>query len=435
MPPAVAESSEDLPDEIPLSDLSDSLSEIPLGSEADGVAPAQDADGVLDEIPLSPMDEVEPTTAHGSLDDCCPPEGNANPLAGEVAVPDSALEATRPVERSISSRRGRKDHCMLQALEEAHKALARDDMCAVAAASSVDASPSALVLLRASDSKTTIKSAIAATNLQRHCRADLLPSVLAGFATASPLETALVAAGNVAKAPGQDHDEEVRRIGAHMLWQEVMPFASKRFLSDTLSVDERKLDRTMPRLASALLLSDRAHRRNFERLVVDSLCRAQLVLYCDFAAYDETPLPTQMRNDQMTLQMGSSAPSQSTDALANISDTLAAFTRCPEIRMATRSSSQKVVQTLQVGGMVVKVDGVFFLLKVATLNSLVVVERTTAETLKQVQLQLSGVSRAAQCFQQQVRASCTDGYAANSVCERSIAVDRGGDDFFIAHLV
>ena len=107
------------------------------------------------------------------------------------------------------------------------------------------------------------------------------------------------------------------------------------------------------------------------------------------------------------------------------SSQLASFAHVPELRVSTNAAPQKILQHMQRGGMLVEVNGRLLMICISTLSNLTVIERGTAETLKECQLRLSGATRASATFRQQIRLVCTDGCAANILCEKHVAAARG----------
>ena len=143
------------------------------------------------------------------------------------------------------------------------------------------------------------------------------------------------------------------------------------------------------------------------------------MLYVGFATYDETPLVVQLRGEQLGLSMAPAAPVLQE---ARQGGQLASFAHVPELRVSTKAAPQKILQHRD--GMLVEVNGRLLMICISTLSNLTVTERSTAETLKECQLRLSGATRASATFRQRIRLVCTDGCAANILCEKHVAAAR-----------
>ena len=103
---------------------------------------------------------------------------------------------------------------------------------------------------------------------------------------------------------------------------------------------------------------------------------------------------------------------------------LGSFAHVLELRVSTNAAPQKILQHMQRGGMPVEVNGRLLMICTSTLSNLTVIERSTAETVKECQLRLLRTTRASATFRQQIRLVCTDGCAANILCEKHVAAAR-----------
>ena len=175
-------------------------------------------------------------------------------------------------------------------------------------------------------------------------------------------------------------------------------------------------------MASAVVGVERSQRRSLEAIVTHCIPRDKCLLYVDFATYDETPLVVQLRGEQSGLSMAPAAPVLQE---ARQGGQLASFAHVPELRVSTNAAPQKILQHVHRGGMLVEVNARLLIICISTLSNLTVIERGTAETLKECQLRLSGATRASATFRQRIRLVCTDGCAANILCEKHVAAARG----------
>ena len=186
-----------------------------------------------------------------------------------------------------------------------------------------------------------------------------------------------------------------------------------------LDVAARKLDKALPMLALAVIGVERSQRRSLEAIVTHCIPRDKCLLYVDIETYDETHLVVQLRGEQFGLSMAPAAPVLRE---ARQGGQLASFAHVPELRVSTNAAPQKNLQHMQRGGLLVEVNGRLLMICISTLT---VIERGTAETLKECQLCLSGATRASATFQQHIRLVCTDGCAGNILCKEA---RRGGEE-------
>lgn len=66
----------------------------------------------------------------------------------------------------------------------------------------------------------------------------------------------------------------------------------------------------MPRLAAAVLAFERMQRRAVEAALIRAVPASGRVLYLESVAYDETPLPVQLRNEQLQVRLAATAPAE-----------------------------------------------------------------------------------------------------------------------------
>lgn len=411
-------SSDDLPDELPLSESLPSPSGI-VGE------PTCENESLPDELPLSEAGDGECATQRREAENS--PLPDQLPLSDTdsdafAEPPQGAPRAQPPVqERSLWNRKGRKDPLMLQALAAAEVAMQQSESSAALCAHEgpVSGPPS-----RAPSSKPDLQALVAATRVSAACTTDLLPKCVGGFNLESPLPAALASARLVARLDARALDTEARAIADHFLQDTTMPLASKRIVCDLVSVEDRKLDRVVPRLAAVLLNFERMHRRELESAISFGVPASGKMLFLEVVSYDETPLPVQLRNDQLAFQDKPSVQEEGSQSVAG-AERMASFSRAPTLKLTTKTSPQKILQHTQAAGYLLRIDGRFVLLRVQTLNNLTVMESGTAEVLKSCQQRLSASTRATKSFVQHTRGVCTDGGSANLACERALSGARG----------
>lgn len=408
-----------VPDELPIDD------ELPVSPEPsmgfnldamDDVAPES-----LPVSPEAPSHGDEPSLA-GDGDGSRPMEaGSSCGGSADSDVQDAVWLGASPsiAERSLRSRRGRKDPVLLEALAEAEAKVVALDTRKGALPLRPASSPGALA------SAPSGKDAVRGTQLPPEALANLVPMPFAGFALPSALERPLWLARELSRSGKEALDPEAMKIGEYFLMQAVAALSSKRIVSDTLGLDERKIDRVRIRLASAVLHADRAQRRALEDAIVRRVPADGCHLYVDFAAYDETPLPVQLRDGEFALRRAAKSHTSGDARMPQQDPRMANFIGGAPLRLTTSATSQKVLQHMQIGGMLLELGGRFVMLKVPTVGGLAVMERGTTAVLATCQQALSTATRAANAFKQQVRASCTDAGSSNLTCERMVTSSRG----------
>lgn len=422
----MAGSSEESLDELPLGDLPPGASDGAGGEAAD----ASSDGGSLDELPISC--ESEPELDLGDVESGTPDELPLSIVgAEEESAPGGFAGTTSPEapaqETSLRSRRGPKDRLLLQALAEADALVeslgAQRRPTEEMAVNSRGSQFGALVAQSSSP-------AVSAASVPPEKLESLLPPVIGGFKVESAVETALGIACQLAVQADANHDPDVLAIGKFFLDQEVMPLMSKRLVCERLSVDDRKLERVVPRLAAAMLRLQEGRRRAVEMGVVSATSLGSRVLFVDCVAYDETPLPVQLRNEQVSLSATDATaptPSGSVVDTAPPDDRLASFGSIPALKLSTNAHDQKVLQLIQTGGLLLSIKDSFILLKIRSLNGLAIMESGSANSLQGALQQLGSATRAANGFQHQVRVACTDGGSANLPSEKAIVAARGPD--------
>lgn len=270
--------------------------------------------------------------------------------------------------------------------------------------------------------------------LLQQCRPDVsqshtwVPRLFQGYCLPSPLPRALDACSQLSRRKGQRTDEDIHTAVDILLGPAPLEMATKKLRASTLGIPPAKLDNLMPMLGSAVVVMDKAARAEWEKAVVGAVPSRGLVLYLDFCAYDETPLTV------ITRGRGNAAPSRE-GQLVLIPDARDTSPQQPLFDLGPSSAlapllhsskgPQKILQTVQAGGMLVKVGDVFISFFCSAVPPLQALSAGTAVCLKEAQVRGSSASRAASLFSQATRVVCTDRYAANTMAEKSLSDDRG----------
>lgn len=260
-------------------------------------------------------------------------------------------------------------------------------------------------------------------------RGSLVKRPLEGYPQISPMAACLDACAQLSKLEGERKDEGVLQASQVLLATGPLQLASKRFRAESMGIPERKLEAVVFMLAGAVILMDRSGRATLEKTIASHLPKADLLMYVDFCAYDETPLLIGMRGDFVaapspTARLPQLALSETPEQQALVRSLKAESDLLQ--RLPAQTAVQKILQTVQSGGVLFKVDNKFVTLLPSTICSLQVLEGCTGIALKEAQLRVSGASRAATQFQHASRVVTTDSDGANLLAERLLAAERGG---------
>lgn len=415
----MGEPDEHLPDELPVDE------ESPHGGSGDhGMQPH--ANELPDELPLSEEECVGPTSSAvghignmsgEALEDLDAQDGSSNSTHGRGDVQGA------PAEGGLRKRRGYKDPVLLEAFREAEALVAQTEAQQHVPAGAACDSHGDLGQRTLRFTKDSVKL----TRIPREMLQDLAPKIVQGFALESPLEAPLHVAKTLAHAPGSNLDDEVVRVGSHLLKGGVVALRSKRVLCDELGIDERKLGRILPRLGQGVLLQEFMQRRAIEDNLARRIPKKDLLFYLDFAAYDETPLAVNLKGEEIAFVKASKEPPPQAEEAAAAGQHMVNFLQHKQLRLSTSASSQKILQHFQAGYMLLRAKDTFVILKLPTLSQLAVLESGNSDVLALCQLRMSTATRAAKAFHHQCRAVCTDSAPVNIVCERKVAKQRGDE--------
>lgn len=409
------------------------LDEPPATDEGLAADPPMVNDDLPDELPLSQVSgaqvaEVAPQ--HGELPAV---EHSAGAAGTELGNGGHSVEDVHPppaIERPLRLRRGRRDVALLAALEEA-EALTRRMEADARPAEHPPEQPLAVFAEPGPDA-ASLKALVAATSVDLATHRSLLPRFTGGFSERSLLGPAAQAACRLSALQGDRADQEVLDFAKHFLSAETMPIASKRVVAEQLGVDERKVGRLKPRLAALVLLSAQEQQRALEAAIASSCAGARRLLYIEACAYDETPLSVQIRKDFWSLvqQGGAGVGDEGSTALTGAE--LAGFEKTPLLQITTNASEQKILQHQGTICMLLRVADRSVILKSPPLAGLVVMENGTAEVLASAELRLSTSTEASASFEQRVRAAHTDAGAPNFSCEKMLSNVRA-PEFKLLH--
>eukprot|EP00971_Amphidinium_carterae_P348160 6490355-Amphidinium_carterae.3 len=224
-----------------------------------------------------------------------------------------------------------------------------------------------------------------------------------GFGALSVLSEALVLAMNRATKELDAIDENYEKLAERYLKRyDMFHLASAVQRAIELDISERVLQEKLWRLMSAQWEFAKLKRYALEKHMA-SLSADSLIVYIDYAAYDETPMKGSLRGD--------GSPS----ALSVNSGHLPSSSQCDldtvkHLEAAQRSSAMtlKFLQTKHRVAMLVKGCDKVFRLCVNFPSPLQVCQRTTGVVLHECLLMSSGCTHFSNKFQVKVRASCSD---------------------------
>ena len=265
------------------------------------------------------------------------------------------------------------------------------------------------------------------TQVKKSALISALPQIVGGFYMSPQLTDAVLAASQLAQLAGERKDEAVFEACRALLTSPSLPLSSKKVRATLLGLSDKHVESISPMIGASVFLMDRWFRAALEKHVASKVADPDLLLYIDFVAYDETPLPVDLRGETGAPAMSESDSATDTTALVSSSSTLCATT--PGSVLAKQLSGargvQKILQTIQQGGMVFKVNGEYVLALMSTLCPLQVLDNGTGAVLHAAQSRCSGATRASSHFVHRLRMACTDRLGSNTLAERLLAEERG----------
>lgn len=347
----------------------------------------------------------------------------------EVGVEHSVAQKEQV---SVFKRRGRPNRALQEAMRQAlgHSAMGPSSSMAGSVVATIGDGHLAVAVLpagRAADAHAKRRELVKKATVEPSDPGALAKQPIRGLCPPPGVAEATLAASQLGGMLGEQVDDEAFSVSCGLLADAPMPMASKRLRAETLGVDEEKLDVLGPLVGSAIVLLDRVGRANLEKTIAVRISKPDLLLYCDFVAYDETPLPVALRAEGLQQSSPTSHPgsSQLVPANAGAIQCSVGIGSLLGSRLNTQQGSQKVLQTIQTGGILLHLAGQYVSILPSTVCPLTVIDRGTATCLKAALLRACGVSRASELFGTRMRLVCTDRNGANLLAEKSIAAERG----------
>lgn len=420
------------PSELPFTQQSELPSQLDFGSQASGADIPRSQD-LPDELPFSQgIGEGAGRTGEDRDEgDSCQPGPVTGATSGRQAPADPELHEVPVFDQQLfpdgARRRGRPSRLLQEALQEAAARAEARPQAALAChepggalmergrgGALVPAAPSRVELLR--------QSKLDASGLK-----NLLKRPVEGLPLPTPLAGVLAACSQLSRLPGELLDDEVRRATTLLLEPGPLPMLTKKARADRLGVTTAKLGALLPMVGAATVVGDRSQRAAVEKHITSATASADLVLYVDCVAYDETPLPVLVRGDRPVEVASNAAEQQQIGDFGPPGADLSDFSMGSLLAQMLSSSkdAQKVLQTVQSGGMLVRVGGHYIAIAFSTVCALQVMSSGTASCIAEAQRRTSGATRASKAFCQNMRIVCTDRASANIAAERALRDERG----------
>ena len=249
-----------------------------------------------------------------------------------------------------------------------------------------------------------------------------------GFASPLTDSESLVAALVAQLQSGRDADERVERVAHVFLSNRACALSSMEALSAALGVHRKTLGALAHRCAAGLGMLAHARWGRLEAALVNSLPRAALVHYVEAVQYDETPLWCRVVGDltqanTATAMPATAAPSQR-PAEASSSNIVCRVGQSKSLQVKASGAPQRIMQTRGEMALVLRLGGKLVSIAFKSHFPLSVLEQCTAKCIKQQQLSMSRVGRAAKAFKSYTRAVTTDAFSGNKAAEGGIAQER-----------
>lgn len=416
-------------DELPLDD-----SELDLPAELPLSQATSMGGGSLRDIAELPLSQGSAVSNQGVAEVLALPDDGLPEVAPEVAADGDDLLGTTAQTKQVSvfARRGRPNRAVQDAMREFLKAASAKR--AEPNSSSSSSNYGVLAVERATEQPAPgapdLTAMIRATNLAPEERVVVYKRPLDGLCPLPPVAATFDAACELVRSGvSVSKDEDMVSIAEDILKAVQHHMVSKSALAERLGVDRGKLTTAMPLLACGVYLADRSKRAKVESAAVMRKRPSDLMLFVDFCAYDETPLTVRLTSESAAGQpqiIKEAIPSELVPSMgANLALAHRLTNSTPLLSgLRNTKAPQKIIQTYQETGFLVKTEGSYVALISTTVCPLAVVDRCTAPALKEVQMRLSPVSRGSMGFAQAVRAVCTDSHPSNLAAERSIAQER-----------
>lgn len=350
---------EDLPDELPISQATALSAEAEVCISADTAENDGGDDGLPDELPASQDGMVVVT------DSLAPGAQPSQSATSPMQSPDSGCEEAASPEhhnhkkRSVMHRPGRPHRALQEAMQAVLAAEASRQQVVEAAAVSLTpfraskpqcAMPEELALPAKRRLELVDLARLGAAEMQ-----GLLTKPIAGLCPLGPFPVAVWAASQLGASEAEARDDEALRVAQELLDERPFAMASKTLRAATLGVTPAKLQSLLPLLGSTTIVLCKHERSALEKHVASKVPRPDLVLYLDCVAYDETPLPVALRGEALQIPPTSGpervAPTWASSVMVA---SLGAGTAL-SAKLRSDQGPQKILQTLQWGGLLFKV--------------------------------------------------------------------------------
>lgn len=392
-------------------------------------------DDLPDELPLSPS---QPDEQQASVE--ATPQALPTPTLEQAGRAQSVELAEAPLmsvtqRASLFGRRGRPDHLLLEAMQEA-MAQARTRQQSNQVPEDGPQHCQAVVVPGSGPAAVQGQSREPSRKrLLEELRGYLAPGRVVdalpegGLRPLGPEADAAAAAARIGQLSLRHGDQSLLAAGQRLLGDLPLEIASKKLRASSHGLSTRTYESFLPVLASATVLLDHKQRAQVEGALAQMRHSVALMFYVDAGAYDETPMKVAMRGEGL-LPPGhhegdASAPGSAlTQASGGVPTTLADSVLLAGLSI-NKSGPQKLLQSRQECGMLLRVGGATVALVCPSICPLDVLERNTGTVLREALARGSAVSPAAVSFSQRMRAVCTDRGAPNFSAEKAITADRG----------
>eukprot|EP00971_Amphidinium_carterae_P351000 6491847-Amphidinium_carterae.1 len=240
----------------------------------------------------------------------------------------------------------------------------------------------------------------------------LMPRVLAGLVAPSSLSNSLK------KAAEQDHDFGID-VPLMSIAEDHLSgnfhLTSGIILEERYELELRAVKQRLERLACALCHMDRLQRAWLEAEVCKACPKGMRLYYAEYAAYDETPLFTSVKDVAAEKEVNKKWTGTSLEWMQ-------------AVRSSVRNPTQiaKLLQVQMHYAMVLASHSHMCAFIGETQCPLQVMRSTSTPVLKDCLLRLGGPSMSTMGFQMKCRSSVTDKAKSNIKCEKELAAERGG---------
>eukprot|EP00971_Amphidinium_carterae_P348304 6490423-Amphidinium_carterae.1 len=230
------------------------------------------------------------------------------------------------------------------------------------------------------------------------------------FVLSQPLQECV----RLAKMDDARLDEKTLAVGNHFLGQEFHIFSAVA-AETSLQVSRKSLASIVIKLACAIFHLSRLHKKLFEGSLVNSLTADQLVMYADFASYDETPMLTRVKSGKLLSGAMQQQVQQLLPAHLCYLNAAQAGLACPDF-----ATTAKLMQVKSSGGMLVHLHGQWHFFLIDALQPLCALSKTSGPVIRHCMQTLSAVTQHSAPYGLHLRAVTVDGAGSNIVAERGL---------------